>query len=94
MHMINSARYYPSLISSICYGGFKYLCEFDLIKHYLTLIGDIKVCNINIECQNIAQNVKIVNNESNDAHKSCQKESASSLNWLIDRDLGAGVLNR
>lgn len=89
--MINSARYYPSLISSICYGGFKYLSEFDLIKYYIKLIGDVKVCNINIECQNIAQNIKNVNNESDNSRLNV---SASALNWLIDRDLGAGVLNR
>ena len=78
LHMINSARYYPSLTASICYGGFKYLSEYKLVKHSMGLIGEIRVCNVIINCQNIAQ----------------ATFNVSALNWLIDRDLGAGVLNR
>jgi predicted dehydrogenase len=85
-HMINSAYYYPSLMSSISYGGLKYLSEFKLIKQYLKMVGDIKCCNITVNCRNIAQ----VHEYSNDFLES----STNSSNWLGDRDLGAGVLNR
>jgi predicted dehydrogenase len=90
-HMINSAHYYPSLMSSISYGGLKYLSEFKLIKQYLKMIGDIKCCNITVNCRNIAQ----VHGYSNDFLQSATcSHSTTSSSWLNDRDLGAGVLNR
>jgi hypothetical protein len=89
--MINSARYYPSLISSISYGGLKFLPEFSLLKESLPLIGDIKFCNIIINCQNLAV---IRHEKSAQTFTSSANTSAQALNWLTDSDLGAGVLNR
>lgn len=89
--MIHSARYYPSLISSIGYGGLKYLPEFKYLKEYLFLVGDVKSCNININCQNLA----IVRHENSAANINLHKSTSDqSLNWFTDCDLGAGVLNR
>lgn len=89
--MIHSARYYPSLISSIGYGGLKYLPEFKYLKEYLSLIGDVKSCNININCQNLA----IVRHENSASSVNCHKTTSDqALNWFTDCDLGAGVLNR
>ena len=100
--MINSARYYPSLMSSISYGGYKYLPEFKLIKESLPLIGEIKCCNININCQNMAAFRQNKSVQPLDSLSSVIDSIASnnltthspSTNWLLDRDLGAGVLNR
>ncbi len=89
--MINSARYYPSLISSVSYGNLKYLPEFTLLKESLPLIGGIKFCNIIINCQNLAV-IRHENSAQNS--KSSKTTSAQALNWLNDCDLGAGVLNR
>lgn len=112
--MINSARYYPSLMSSINYGGLRFLSEFKLIKQNLSQIGDVKLCNIVINCQNIAllrqqqqqkqqnenqnsksnQNGSLTNLIDNIAYVASASTSPMSLNWLSDKDLGAGVLNR
>ena len=89
--MINSAHYYPSLISSIAYGGLKYLPDFRTLKECLSLIGDIKFCNIIINCQNLA--VVRHENSAHEAH-TLRTTSDQALNWLTDADLGAGVLNR
>jgi hypothetical protein len=116
--MIQSARYYPSLMSSVNYGGLKYLAEFRLVKQSLPLIGELKVCNINISCQNLAVARGLMYKKQ---HPNSQQESqqipasasssisnlidhiailasgsnaSASLNWLIDKDLGAGLLNR
>ena len=101
INMINSARYYPSLMASISYGGLKYLSEYKLIKNSMSLIGDIKVCNVIINCQNIALSRRghIPSNCSSSiidtiATIASSTTSPASLNWLVDRDLGAGVLNR
>jgi hypothetical protein len=51
--MINSAYYYPTLISSINYGGLRYLDEFKLMKKSLNYVGEVKLCNINISCKNL-----------------------------------------
>ena len=51
--MINSAYYYPTLISSINYGGLRYLDEFKLMKKSLNHVGEVKLCNINISCTNL-----------------------------------------
>lgn len=110
-HMINSARYYPSLVSSISYGGLKYLSEFKLLKQSIPLIGDIKLCNILINCQNLAlarnssynsfkQDSTSQRHESMSslidsiAYLASSTSSSASINWLSDKDLGAGVLNR
>ena len=114
--MINSARYYPSLLSSISYGSLHYLTEFKQIKQSIPLIGEIKLCNIVINCQNIAVTKQQLTKDSVNSNKtsnvtnfrqrqgsltnvidnlSCVASSSSStINWLSDRDLGAGVLNR
>lgn len=103
--MINSAKYYPSLMSSINYGGLRFLSEFKLIKQYMSYIGDIKLCNIVINCQNIAinrQNSKFLIDKhgslssliDNINFVASASTSPTSLNWLSDRDLGAGCLNR
>jgi hypothetical protein len=135
-HIINSARYYPSLMSSISYGGLKYLAEFKTLKQSLPLVGDIKCCNIHINCQNLAvarnnllqkskneqqqqqqhssstnssQNSTTTSNPALSNHQrsssisslidninlaaSCSQSSAA-LNWLSDKELGAGCLNR
>lgn len=126
--MIQSARYYPSLMSSVNYGGLKYLAEFRLLKQSLPLIGELKVCNVNISCQNLAmarslmykkqqqqqqQNHHNNNDSTSFPHMSSSSSSSSisnlidhiammasgnnasaSLNWLTDKDLGAGLLNR
>jgi len=106
--MINSARYYPSLTSSINYGGLRFLSEFKLIKQYMSYIGDIKLCNIVINCQNISI-ARGHNNDNNSSNKiqdsltnlidnialvASHSTSGTASNWLSDRDLGAGVLNR
>jgi predicted dehydrogenase len=118
-HMINSARYYPSLMSSISYGGLKYLNEFKLLKQSLQLVGQIKSCNIVVNCQNLAltRNNLLTKSKTDNAsvtdfkkeHQrsgsisslidninlaASQSQSSESINWLSDRDLGAGVLNR
>ena len=129
-HMIGSAYYYPSLFSSCCFGGLKYLNEFRLIKQSMGLVGDVKLCNIVINCQNIAllrsvggkqQRKKTTDSDAqqkssladgSNSSSSRQRQgslsslidsialiassstSSTSLNWLSDRDLGAGVLNR
>lgn len=120
--MIQSARYYPSLMSSVNYGGLKYLAEFRLLKQSLPLIGELKVCNINITCQNLAMARNLMykkqqhheSSTSSFPHMSTSSSSSSSisnlidhiaimasgnnasasLNWLMDKDLGAGLLNR
>ena len=100
--MINSARYYPSLMSSINYGGYKYLSEFKLIKESLPFIGEIKCCNININCQNIAafrqnksfQPQDTLSNVIDSIASNNMLTHSSCTNWLLDRDLGAGVMNR
>lgn len=103
LHMINSAHYYPSLINGCEYGGIRYLAEFKLVKQSLSLIGDIKLCNIVINCQSLINN-KGSSNENTSSSKTSQQKngnfmdnsftSPSSINWLSDKDLGAGVLNR
>ncbi|CAF0733516.1 unnamed protein product [Brachionus calyciflorus] len=108
-HMIVSARYYPCLMSSIFYGGLKYLSEYKLIKKNLCLIGDIKVCNISISCQSLVMARSKMYNRLKDEKQdldclstlidkiilaSCSTSSSESINWLGDKDLGAGVLNR
>lgn len=93
LNMINSARYYPSLISSVLYGGLKYLPEFQILKDNLSLLGDIKFCNIIINCQNLT----VVRHENafHDFNSNSTKiTSEQATNWLSDIDLGAGVLNR
>ena len=81
--MINSARYYPSLMSSIYYGGLRFLSEFKLIKQYISHIGDIKVCNIVINCQNIAI-VRQINSKSPSKPLLKNQEKQGSLSSLID----------
>lgn len=118
--MIQSARYYPSLMSSVNYGGLRYLAEFRLLKQSLPLIGELKVCNISISCQNLAMARSLMykkhQNLLNESISQSQIPAASSssisnlidhiaaiasannagesLNWLTDKDLGAGLLNR
>lgn len=87
--IINSARYYPSLMSSINYGGLRFLSEFKLIKQYISLIGDIKLCNIVINCQNIAIVQKINSRKKNSSEsptKPLLKTQAKqgSLSCLVD----------
>ena len=121
-HMIGSARYYPSLMSSVSYGGLKYLSEFRALKHSLSLIGEVKCCNVHISCQNLAlaRNHQInkskselaattANSSLNSQHQrsssisslidsinqaAASSQSATALNWLSDKELGAGCLNR
>lgn len=108
--MIQSARYYPSLMSSVNYGGLKYLAEYRLLTQSLPLIGELKVCNVNISCQNLAlarnqlykkqqetpyiQPSSISNLIDHIAMLASGNNANASLNWLADQDLGAGVLNR
>ncbi|RNA40820.1 glucose-fructose oxidoreductase domain-containing 1 [Brachionus plicatilis] len=107
--MIVSARYYPCLLSSICFGGLRYLKEYTSLKNKLNLIGDIKVCNITINCHNIvmARNqmhqslsnkkfqLDILSEIVDKINLNVSSTSApGSVNWLSDKDLGAGVLNR
>lgn len=123
--MIQSARYYPSLLSSVNYGGLKYLAEFRLLKQSLPLIGELKVCNINISCQNLAMARSLLyKKQQQQAHDSSTSagsfpqvvssspsssisnlidhiaimasgnNASASLNWLTDKDVGAGLLNR
>lgn len=116
--MIQSARYYPSLMSSVNYGGLKYLGEFRLLKQSMPLIGELKVCNINITCQNLAVARGLMYKRHQDAAAptasapssttlssistlidhiatlAASSNAGASLNWLADKDLGAGVLNR
>lgn len=120
-HMINSARYYPSLVSSVFYGGVKYLAEFRALKQALSLLGDLKCCQVHITCQNLAlarqtllaRSDHSTTSTSGHNHQSNHQRSASisslidsinlaaassqsstSINWLSDKELGAGCLNR
>lgn len=107
--MIISARYYPCLLSSIYYGGLRYLKEYTTLKSKLNLIGEIKVCNITVNCRNLVMarnqmhknliNKKIkIDNISEIIDKInlniSSTSSPGSVNWLSDKDLDAGVLNR
>lgn len=107
--MIVSARYYPCLLSSMCFGGLRYLKEYNTLKSKLSLIGEIKVCNVSINCHNIViarsqmhqklsnKNFKldILSEIIDQINLNVYSTSApGSVNWLSDKDLGAGVLNR
>jgi hypothetical protein len=123
VHIINSSCYYPSLLSSISYGGLRYLPEYRLIKQSLHLVGNVRLCNVIINCQNIAMFRSLEQNDNDRstaaaydqltesankmskhsstenlidslAHMASSTASPTSVNWLIDRDLGAGALNR
>jgi hypothetical protein len=110
-------------MSSISYGGLKYLAEFRTLKQALQLVGDIKCCNIVINCQNLVlarnnllqkskneqQPSTSTNSTQQISHQrsssisslidninlaaSCS-QSSTALNWLSDKELGAGCLNR
>ena len=107
--MIVSARYYPCLLSSICFGGLRYLKEYNTLKSKLSQVGEIKVCNVTINCNNIViarsqmhqklSNKKfeldILSEIIDQINLNVYSTSApGAVNWLSDRDLGAGVLNR
>ena len=58
--MIYSAYYYPTLLSSVSFGGLRYLNQFKLVKEILKCFDGVKLCNVTINCNNL-----ILSNNSN-----------------------------
>jgi hypothetical protein len=60
--MLASAQYFPKLMSSVFYGGLNNLSEYVQMKNSFPLVGDIKLCNITVNCKNLIGIYNFTNN--------------------------------